>query len=271
MGFSEVREFKEIVTRYFEVDEISILEQDVFDYYSTVGYIVFHDYLFYMRGLDPDSKGGYKYTGSKQTDSKRKLLLKMKPQFNKGVVRLFKRNKNGEPDLLLYKDGEWSFVEVKITDSLKPNQLIFIRQLSSQWKTEVHQYVCTADVKKDMLVNTPVKEMEQLHKLFDKALEKYSDIRRTKHYKPYWVVISLLLDFPQEALTTRALDKMVDATKLHPKKISCYLALNKVKVIGNALRKLQAKERPSKKEKHLMEEYKVFLGKNNIEIESPSC
>lgn len=255
-----IKELESITVKYLSVESESVTEQDAFKYYKQLGYNVFHDYSFYIKGLKYNKETGhYKFTGGKQEKVERNSLIKLAPRVNTHTISLFKRYKTGYPDLLLEKNGEVFFVEVKTTDTLSPHQVLFILELSKHEEVEVNYFLPITGVLLQMGKNRLTKSIENkklaianektspVYAKFDKELDKLYNMMQKNSYKPYWVVAKLFKTFMKEVFDERNLTVIENKLKLSRAPIVMFIRNNAKDIIRDNLNKLKTTKSPSEK------------------------
>ncbi len=271
-----VKEINNFEIKYFKVErgeeELPFNETECFEYYRNIGYKVYFGYGNVIR--ERASKN--KLDAPKNNYQK---MLREIPEFSKEVVRLFKNYKNGEPDILIEKDGIWEFVEVKTTnDSLRPNQLVFIEELSKVRKVSIHHFIEVKNgVEAEMLtknnqvkvkkVKTVIlsKETKTLNKnsnlksFFEKELLVLTKTQIKKNFKKYWIVSKIYALFPEFAVTLSGVELINKYTGIENKAILWYIDKNKKVILEDALQKLNKNSKISAREIKLIKEYKKLL------------
>ena len=242
---------------YFKVigkDEVSInlTELDCFNYYKEQGYRVFSDYAFYFRKKPNKQINNYQHLN-------RKELRELCPEFDSKIIGIFKKYKDGEPDLLVEKDGKWEFIEVKTTnDSLKPNQLLFIEKLKEVAKVSIHYFIDTEGIKKK-----PRKDRGKKNKnLFEEELKRTSKIQKRKKFKPYFTIAQTYKVCPEDTYSKNQITLFSKYTDIKEEQIRWFLSTNKVRISKDAIRKLTKKSTLTTEDKDLIKKHNKIIALN---------
>lgn len=228
-----IEELNNVEIKYFKVDKVNNFnETDCFEYYKSIGYKVYFGYGSILRGN----------TGLKNT----RVNI---PTFPKEVIDVFKKYKSGEPDILVEKDDIWEFIEVKTTnDSLHPNQLIFINELSRVYKTSIHHFINITIKGKSKKINTS----------FERDLDNLIKLQIKRNYKIYWVISKMYEKHPKFTKSIHNLNTISNRLKLKNATVLWYLDKNGKEILKDAVKDLDNIKLTTKKEK-LLKEYKMLL------------
>jgi hypothetical protein len=196
-----------IETKVIVIDSESKLTEDlVKKFYEERGYNVYDNY----------SKDVVLYTNDRSIFSQNNIK-ELKPE----LISLFKENPSGFPDLLLIKNGEIEFIEIKLErDGLAYNQLKFLEKLSNIYKTSVVKFYNTN--------LNPYKELD-----LDSIILKYKAKADQNNYKPYWIVAQLYRSLKGKIFLDNNLKKISKIIKLDEDKIKFFIDKNKYSILEN--------------------------------------
>lgn len=120
----------------------------------------------------------------------------------KDLVELYKKIKSGDPDLLLVKDNQWYFVEVKIErDGIAKSQIDFLNELSKIYDTRIVIFYAIEPTFNN--IDTDLRDRQR--KFYDKVL-KYKHIQEKNKYKVYWIIARLYSEYKDKMLKKNRLE-----------------------------------------------------------------
>lgn len=260
-----VRELEDVTVKYYILDtaklDHNIIEEDAIEHYRELGYTVYKNYAFYFRKKSHKKPISKKVLERNSTDEEKIELMEIQPKFPKEVYNLFKQYTSGEPDLLLEKDGEWEFIEVKTTnDSIRPNQILFLEQLGKLYKTSIHYFIEAnrADTSKVTMTSKEIKEFKSLNN-FKKQMVKIKLLTQRKGYKPFWGVAQALKRNPtllNSSLYTQALSNILEVNEASA---IAFLKKNKRNILMDEYKVLVRRKNWSAHDKLVIDEIKKEL------------
>lgn len=175
------------IESYISTNKIS--EIDIFNYYITLGYRVYSENI-----------------RSRKSSMYSRRIKSGKLIQDDNIINLFNKYSSGYPDLLLIKDNKISFIEIKLdNDSLRPNQIVFLEELSLIADVTV-VYINKEGVNVDGKIVDITREI--IH--YAKSLRT---IQMKKGYKPQWIIAKVYEKYKDELLKS-------DVLKLFSKEIS---------------------------------------------------
>lgn len=285
-----VKDINNIEVKYFRVDReedsLPFNETDCFEHYRALGYNVFPKYARAIRRNKVD-----KYT--EEARNHKQKIIKSLPKLPNNVKEVFKKYKDGQPDLLIEKDGNWEFIEVKTTsDSLRPNQLIFLEELSKVCKVSIHIFVeikpsieeniiakkvsrrkpkekkvVASELKLESVISKTTKKVnshnqeQSIKFIFEKKVFELNKKQIRNTYSKYWTISKLYTLFPKYLLTSNGLEVAAKYTGIKPDIITWYINKQGEAIIKEALEKISKSKQVTKKEEQLINEYKILLKK----------
>lgn len=254
-------------------DKESIKEIDVINYFKSEGYNVFKTYSFFFRHKGKKNKTN-KYIKKYHSDTDEKLLLlDLAPDFPQEVYNVFKKYSNGEPDILVEKDNIWEFIEIKTTnDSLRPNQIIFIEELSRYHKTSIQHFtVVTEEVeiqeRKEAVVDAKREynrgDLESiaagLSGKYNADINKLKKLCTKRGFSKYWIVANLYKLYPDLLSVDKYITILGDSIHINNKSIKWYLSQNRKKILTDAIFEISKKKNITKRDETLLNYYKKIV------------
>lgn len=162
---------------------------------------------------------------------------------NEQIRSLFKAYDSGYPDLLLRKDKEISFIEIKLDgDSLRQNQVLFLDKLG---KIENVTVLYINNINKELDVvkfETPSDSILRVD--IRKRISSLKKLVKKRHYKPLWIIATLYSKYGDKLLEKETLAEVASRTKIDSNKITWFIdTIKKEQVQSDQLEPDQIEEK----------------------------